>query len=942
MRYPRTITDVHVGGTIGGLQFRRIYSSRSSDWKDDAPFDNTPTPFGAGFDDDWAPQWWHSALALVTTSDTVWSVRERGGKLLRFMPCSGTPCWTSSAVGNTSIPERLQRTSTGFTLWAANGEQLLFEDAFSRPGDAGMLVDGGVSIDRFFLSQVRTVSGKTAVELAYQAPSGLTCPAGGSGTGSGVPYLYELRSPEAILRFTYSTLTRLDGGAPECVIRSVDLVPPSGSSATVAAYEYLADAGGLLSTATLAGRIETYGYDTTSFTASQEGVVLTTHTFSSGRVTGDVWSQGDWSVSWDAGSCQSGLSCCGQVPVMSIVQDNTAQQGDGTTGSAGLVTTYLTVPDDGRTHNPRIYQTEDVCAVSGACSPGTIRTEWTCSIQGRPGYELGTKNKRGNWETFTWATVDAGAGSTPILEKTSSSRGASLMTGYDALETESYSYVYGSGNQQLVSTTARVSTLSAGNNTVEKRWYDSNNRLQKVTRAGYTADSSGTVSQKVIATFYSTSRTCGASAGPDALDRTLEVRGPCFVSTESATSCPSTHPVTVYEYYSSSETNSNRNRLYRVRRYANGSDDCSSGTPLTTTYSNYDALGNAGTITDENDNEQTNELDTAGRVTARTLAAKTRRFAYESDKLVRVMYPEGNGEVFCYRTGGNDDCTTGSFTPLLQWRAKKACTGTTSFSCTGGWSERVNYSYAADGTVSREEYRSCAVGSSCTSGTGGTLRRVLKFSNDAHRRSTWRGVGDATGEYKSVSFFDRADNLAGVGHAFNDAPAFCGGPNASLPDEPTSKLCSWLRYDRAERLQGVEEFPSSSVTEGIKTCFAHDAHGNISKVVSGCQKTLLRQPPSDLRSEAQVLFRGEPRVASLREDRREPLHVLSQRPGSRAMHRQELRTPFERHVSSSSGPAAGGRRRRPDYAESATSLVHDFPAEPEDRTGRLGIIRGSA
>lgn len=833
--------DFELKGPQAPLKFIRTYSGYPDYWTEDQALHNVPKPFGGASRAPWRSlEWWHNYLALVTEDRQIWNVRARDGSLLRFKKCSdGVPCWAEPFHENRSLPDRFRRVDGGFELWQANGERLVFD----KPHFSGL---NGTST-RYFLGAVVAVDGTPIVEVAYQQPPHSNPIDGGCYTGNpdagsapGVPFIYELRAQMATVRFEYDLLASTLAVKPECVIRRISLVDPASGSTTSPAlveYEYAGDTQerpGRLSSAAAAGKTLTYTYATGLFSQYSGGYRVSEHSIDGGRVWGDVSSEGTLNVAWGTGSCVSGSDCCGETPKKATAASATAQRGDGVAGSAGLTSEHLTLGNINKSYVPRLYLQTDTCAFDGGCSAGTKQWEWTCSTDaGFPGYERGFKNKRDNWELYGWAAVDGGMPN-PIMEKRSVSRGNSSLTANDGLETVNYSYVYGDGYQQLLHATTKPSAISSGNSLVTKNWYDSGNHLIKVTQSGYTADYYG-LTPRIVATFRSTSRTCGGSAGPDALNRDLEVRGPCVVSSESDTSCSGAHPVTVYEYYSPTTSSFDRGQLYKVHRYVGGSDDCSSGTPLTTTYGSYDGQGHPGSVTDENSNVTTYAYDSAGRVTARTLGGNTTRYAYDNDKLTAVMYPQGNGEVSCYRTSGNDNCTTGSFTPLLQWKAKKACTWSGSaVSCSGGWSERVNYTYAADGTVSQEDFRVCESGT-CNAATDGALRRVMKYSNDAHKRNTWRGVGDATGQYTSVSFFDRADNLAAVGHARNDAPAFCGGPNTggSLPDEPLSKLCAALKYDRAERLASMTEYETTS-SSGSMTCFGYDGQGNLTTVHSGC------------------------------------------------------------------------------------------------------------
>ena len=55
-------------------------------------------------------------------------------------------------------------------------------------------------------------------------------------------------------------------------------------------------------------------------------------------------------------------------------------------------------------------------------------------------------------------------------------------------------------------------------------------------------------------------------------------------------------------------------------------------------------------------------------------------------------------------------------------------------------------------------------------------------------------------------------------------------------DSPLSTLCASLGYDRANRLIGFDEYPSSS-GGATRTCMTYDAQGNVASVVTGCSAT---------------------------------------------------------------------------------------------------------
>jgi len=181
--------------------------------------------------------------------------------------------------------------------------------------------------------------------------------------------------------------------------------------------------------------------------------------------------------------------------------------------------------------------------------------------------------------------------------------------------------------------------------------------------------------QKFSGTFYFTSRVCSGESTADPLGRTLEVHGPCWVANETATDCAAglTAPVTQYFYWPSTETVSNRaNRMQRISQYANNAGPlaCTGYSHLDTTYNAYDARGNPTEVVDSNGVMTTNVYE-GDSLKNTSVAELITSFSYDNGKLTTIQYPQGNYEVFCYRTGTSGAaCSGGSWTPLLQWKAK--------------------------------------------------------------------------------------------------------------------------------------------------------------------------------------------------------------------------------------------------------------------------------
>ncbi|QSQ26145.1 hypothetical protein JY651_14955 [Pyxidicoccus parkwayensis] len=524
--------------------------------------------------------------------------------------------------------------------------------------------------------------------------------------------------------------------------------------------------------------------------------------------------------------CLPGSNCCGTQPRQSVVPDTQVGRGDGQGGAAGLSRTYLSLANPAQTPVPRTYQVTESCTVTGACSPGSVRYEWECAANGLPAYEKAVKNKRDAWEVFTYAASAPGAGvPTPVLEKTAVKHGAQDMAGTGALEEEYFSYSYGPGAQQQVASSEKPSLLG-GTGARARTFHRYNAAGVRVAtiRSGWTQTLSITtgaaaIEKRWVGTFYLPQRTGEPTADP--LGRIVEVHGPCWVDSEAATDCPSstTFPLTQSFYWPDSEaTLFRRNRLKKVARYPAGI----TSTPLVTQFNAYDAAGNV-----------TESVDANGLTTLTTwadsrLLTETVRTPGLGDVVTRHGYdgaghlawtqrPEGNYEVFCYRTGTpTAACAGGQLTGLLQWKARSAVSdGAT-------WSEKVSYAWWPDGSQKEERFLDAA----------GATRRVHSYAADAHRRPTLERWGEGAGSYTQARAYDGADNVTGVGLPSNSPPAWCA---AGADGMPASTSCNALKYDRANRLVEITERPSDTLNQ--RSVFRYDAQGNVSAMKVGCQST---------------------------------------------------------------------------------------------------------
>ncbi|MBI3182441.1 MAG: RHS repeat-associated core domain-containing protein, partial [Myxococcales bacterium] len=813
-------TDVRIQSYPRSFELRRTYDSHTHTWEVDDVVKGVPKPFGSSPSNSDSLQWWHDYYSLIKAQPFLWSVRDTDGRLFSFEPCSGSPCWAARHASNMSVPERLQSTDAGFVLVRADGHRLAFEAPWATAPN---------SVDRHFLSRIENGQGVTLATVSYALPVGLSCPRGDAGTQVGVPYISEVRTTDGTrLVFNYTDF----GGAGECAVSSIDRSPTSSDGgeplAPAVSFQYVMDGGaprpGLLRSATTADGTTTYDYPVGELRITEVDGEVVRHLYSSGAAATSLSSASDnYSIDYDAGTtpCQTGSECCGYTPAIRLVADLAAGRGDGLDGGAGLTTRYETLSALGQESAQRVYRTDAGCSVANACSPGSIQYEWACSTS-TPGYEKAVKDKRDNWEAYAWSVVGADAGAPEnTLERRAIKRGASNMDASDGgLEEEYFDYLYGANQQQLLKDERAESVLAAGEDAGTRYTYDSTtNRRKAQIRYGKTKLlDGGMVTRHVGTFFYDCEQPNGGSCAgqEDTYGRVRAVHGPCFVAGPTSVDCDLADggfpPATRYSYYLANSGNTS-NRLQKVSRFPQGL----SGASLDTTFDTYDDRGNPLQVTDEN-GIVTNYTYVEDRVTLRRVqlpgggTAET-AFGYEAGRLIWVRWPEGNYEVFCYRVGAANGCTGGTLSPRLQWRAK-ASDQNGQF-----WAEKVEYpEYWPDGTLRTEAYYSSV--------DPNIPRRVMTFAADAHRRPTWSEVGNQQGKYSEVRAFDRADNLVGTGFGYNSPPAWCNGVTADIPASP---LCHHLLYDKANRLDALTEFPTST-SGGIKTRLAYDKQGNICAV----------------------------------------------------------------------------------------------------------------
>jgi len=871
-------TDVELLGTFG-FKFLRQYVNDTQFWRADLSLAgqtyNTfvPRPFGASQNQVDSLFWSHNLFTYVFDdfgAPRRWWLRNFDGNTYSFNPCAdlSQPCWARPYDGSN---DRMRLFWSGgasgyFVVYHSSGEKFVY--------DARWEPSAGTGVKHYFLRSVQSpqysASGgpaATHLTLTYADPPGLTCHGRGPGSSLGTPYISSVTTADGTVASLYyksvGSTPGIQGIGPECVLDKVTIQDNAdGGQRTLVQYSYVLDGGqewaGLLRSATqpeyTPPRVLNYEYldgGSNAFIASQAGYVQTYQlipTLGGNKVTVATGTTQDLRLGYQPSSGQ--ITSCSQTgPSATTTVDAFARPGDGVPGSSLSSTRVIDGLEAAWAYSgARVWRITDNCD-GGACngmSQGTMQWEYNCdSVASYPSFSSlqAVKDKRDNWRFYGYQRPDAGivapadlaAGMYLMPEEQVEKLGTTDLNGSNPLQTKTFGYTYGSVGQtprayeQLRELTERDSVAApSGTPNAKARTrnvYDPvTNRLKATINSGWTQRFDTTTQtwlteQRFYGTFYFTTRVCTGESTPDPLGRTLEVHGPCWVTNESAADCPAgiAAPVTQYFFWLSTETSNRRNRLQKESRFPNngGPANCSGFAHLDTMYNQYDVRGNPTEVIDAN-GVSTIYTYEGESLRSTTTSGLTTNFTYDNGELTAIQYPQGNYEVFCYRTGtAGPACSGGSWTPLLQWKAKADSADGSNYS------EKVVYAYWPNGTIQSETYIT----------SSGEVRRVRKYAVDAHRRPTFEQWGDGSGAFSATRGFDGSDNLSRIGLPANVAPSWCIDPGNGQP----STKCSQMTYDRANRLAIVDEYPTSSSNPGIRTCIDHDAHGNVAKVSPGCQ-----------------------------------------------------------------------------------------------------------
>ncbi len=842
--------DAEVKGSLEPLKLLRAYDSDTEAWTNSGAGELAyfEPPFGhlLGTNDDLL--WWHNWFSYVIDNPAGYYVRTSDGRMKSFSACA-PPCWAARAYAASSDPNRLYYSVSGnpeFDYFTPNNEEYIYA---SGPLDAGYpnLI--------YFLSSKLTSTGATVATVNYRRPVDSTWPqgawvnGGNCGDQGGVPYVGSVVNEDGnTLDFRYEWL---DGGVSTetgCVLQTVYLESSAFDAGPVvqASYAYANNAPGELSSATVASTPSAYTElytetpDFSVVTQSGSGL-LVNHAYAGQYVSSSTSPDDQMSLERFG---QEATTICGGYPAGPVTALSlSATLGDGTSTDGGFTRVFY--PQDAP---PGInYQITpsytDACPNDAGCSPGTVTTGWACQSWGQStyGYPLYVQDKSKNYTitpgqpagdpTWPWEPAGMERGVPSNDYNGDSIPAAGTCLGADC-EWYSWSYDH-QKKERLKYTNTRASVAAPGQQATELFAYlydwDGGNIPTADFKMGY--GDGGLVN---VASFYWTQcRTnCNGNTGFDPANRVIETHGPCVVNNYLSQDCDaqSPFPITKYAYWPAGSGPAT-NKLQSVSRYPSGP----SSTPLTTTYNDYDIYGNATSVTDP-DGYATTYTYANGLLTQKKTGGWYTNYGYDNKKLTWVEHPKPAWyEVFCYRQGGSSsecDTTNGTFTPLLQWKAKCGDpAGSTN--CT----ERVQYSYAGDGTVSKETYQSYVSG-------GWVTRQIRQYQKDNQRRPTWEAWGQDNGSgsiFQRVHQFDPSDNISGVSPPLPLAQPFCGGAGqaaACPPSDPGSNPsenqsgCQLMSSDCANRLTWIDDFPEAGGTP-IQTRVAYDSASNVCAVTVG-------------------------------------------------------------------------------------------------------------
>ncbi|WP_338873656.1 RHS repeat-associated core domain-containing protein [Myxococcus stipitatus] len=601
------------------------------------------------------------------------------------------------------------------------------------------------------------------------------------------------------------------------------------------------------------GAVESYTYPnpltgTGQWQLLQNNMAIATHSSTKGRVTSDFSSKrgkrgsGSLLLLPDAlpTPCTNDSS-----PACRKTKTNHAQlyafDGKGWGNASNYLSQYLHTYDMEQTSFARPWRIRRVtrpCPEAASCSQ-TKEFVWHQFSDG-PAVTVAEKDFKDGWTVREWAgPPDGGVGGYADLKRVHV--GAENRDGGSALETVAFEYTNATaGTGLLVGERLRTeerqdSVLVPSGEAVTRYVHDTaTNRLKAAIRSGYTQGLTGTTWDTVpvlkhVGTFYFTRHACSGASTEDALGRVLEVHGPCWVDSPTATDCSSSLnaqvPITQYHYWPAGTSGYDAHRLQKVVRFPNtgGGTSCVGQHGLETVYADYDLWGQPRVVTDANGVSTTYTYE-MNRVTSISTQGATWNYTYDKGALSYVQSPRGDYEMLCRRdNGGSASHCSGNWYDDIRVRSKIPYPGGPAY-------EFIRYERGADGLLGSETY------------LGAYTNGHMEFRANYHQANldgmpsaerTGGGLDFYRGYFFKPRLFDGAERLVGIGAPYLIPPSLCNG--LAQDGRPVSPLCSALSYDRANRLTGLEQYPEIGTrTGGARSCFSYDVQGNVHTVRSGC------------------------------------------------------------------------------------------------------------
>ncbi|MBL8914320.1 MAG: RHS repeat-associated core domain-containing protein [Archangium sp.] len=791
------MNDITVPSALGPLTFRRRYTSSAyayawhrifSPSGPTAPFGRPAT--GVNFS---PPHWLHNWASFIKPDSSPdggkhFDLLDTSGRILQFEGCTA-PCYAASESTNGDM---LYVEDARYTLLRGTEGRFVYER------DAG--IDGGPAAWTAFLTRwedsQHPASGESPRIRAVLSYTTQPC----AGNPPGQPAVASVATLEGTrLEFDYAD-SGVDGG--DCQLIRVR-ISKGASSETAVEFSV---AGGLITEARYGADAGFIGYGSNSL-KTQNGVTVSQHSYTPYRSDFAQGSVEIFRASGDAGAWSH------FVPTL---------------GSTGLTQKGLGFSLTSMASSPYPLLTEISEGCEGwECSNAWVKNYGYTTVGANVGLVNWATDTRANYFVSAWdsgVTLPTGRATAELVSRF---EGASASSGSGALQTTNYQYQYGSvgqtprGYEQYLAEEKQASLLQGGSDAKSVTIRDSEtNRVKAEFRVGWTKsynESTATWSTvaRTIGTFYFTSRKCTDDVA-DTFGRTLEIHGPCEVSSTSATDCSSGSviPVTQYAYFGTGDGGVDAHQLQSETRWVNATDpeDCT-GTSLTTTFGNYDVRGHARSVTDPN-GVVTTFTYSDGLLATSTVNGNTTNYAWDNGVLRSIQHPEGNYDVFCHRSASLGSACSGTWTPQLQWHARAPNADGT------GYTEATASFYTSDGRLLREED---------WDGVQNEKRRERVFDEDSEGKRLRTTVGVGAAAYYVMKRYDADGVLTGTADGVTGSA--CGLQASS--GGAGSNTCANIQNDAMGRLAAMDVAGAVSGETG-RTCVTYDAQGNVATVKLGC------------------------------------------------------------------------------------------------------------